>query len=112
MGTQPSILVVDDDALSGELAGAVLEDAGYTVVLAEGAVDALAKLASEAGIGLIVSDLNMPFMGGLQLFPGDRRGVHGAVCDSVGAVHDFGADGEAYAGGNGLLLPGVQAVPG
>ena len=51
-------------------------------------------------------------MGGLQLFPGDRRGVHGAVCDSVGAVHDFGADGEAYAGGNGLLLPGVQAVPG
>jgi CheY-like chemotaxis protein len=68
MGAQPSILVVDDDAFSGEMAGAVLEDAGYPVILAEGAVDALEKLASEAGIGLVVSDLNMPFMDGLQLF--------------------------------------------
>lgn len=73
MGTQPLILVVDDDALSGELAGAVLEDEGYAVVLAEGAVDALEKLASEAGIGLIVSDLNMPFMDGLQLFSEVRQ---------------------------------------
>lgn len=68
MNPSPSVLVVDDDALTAELAGMVLEDAGYRVVLAEGGVDALEKLAAEPGIRLVVSDMNMPFMDGLELF--------------------------------------------
>ena len=34
------ILVVDDDAMAGELTGAVLEELGHEVVLSEDGVDA------------------------------------------------------------------------
>jgi CheY-like chemotaxis protein len=62
-----TILVVDDDLFTAELTGMTLEAAGHDVVIAEGALDALEKLASDPAIWVIVSDLNMPFMDGLQL---------------------------------------------
>lgn len=62
------ILVVDDDALAGEMTAAVLEDAGYGIVLAENGIEAMEKLNDEAGIALIVSDMNMPMVSGIDLF--------------------------------------------
>lgn len=62
------ILVVDDDALAGEMTAAVLEEAGYGIVLAENAIEAMEKLNDEAGIALIVSDMNMPMVSGIDLF--------------------------------------------
>jgi len=62
------ILVVDDDVLAGEMTAAVLEDAGYGIVLAENAIEAMEKLNDEAGIALIVSDMNMPMVSGIDLF--------------------------------------------
>lgn len=78
MTSLPSVLVVDDDAFTAELAGMVLEEAGHAVTLAEGGVDALEKLAADPSLGVVVSDMNMPFMDGLQLLAemreqGDRR---------------------------------------
>lgn len=65
--TSTSVLVVDDDAFTAELAGMVVEEAGYHAILAEGGVDALEKLTANPAIRLIVSDMNMPFMDGIQL---------------------------------------------
>jgi len=62
------ILIVDDDPLAGELAAAVLEDAGHDCVLAEHGIAALELLATDTAIGLIVSDMNMPLISGLELF--------------------------------------------
>jgi len=63
-----TILVVDDDALTAELAGLALEMGGFAAVIAEGALDGLEQLALDPSIRLIVSDLNMPLMDGLEFF--------------------------------------------
>lgn len=62
------ILVVDDDALASEMITAVLEDQGHQVFQTENAIDALELLGKEAGIALVVSDMNMPFMSGVDLY--------------------------------------------
>ena len=63
-----TILVVDDDEFTAELTGMILEAAGYNTVLAEGGMDALEKMASDSAISMVVSDMNMPFIDGVQLF--------------------------------------------
>lgn len=62
------ILVVDDDPLVGEMTLAMLEEVGHQVQLAEHGLDALERLAEDASIELVVSDLHMPFLNGLELF--------------------------------------------
>lgn len=62
------IMVVDDDLFTAELIGMTLESAGFEVILAEGGVDALEKISEEPSIKIIVSDMNMPFMTGVELF--------------------------------------------
>jgi len=63
-----TILIVDDDLFSAELAGMALEAAGHSVLIAEGALDALERLAQDPSVRVIVSDLNMPIMDGVQFF--------------------------------------------
>ncbi len=65
---QQTILVVDDDPFTGELTGMILEAAGFEVVIAEGGMDAMEKMAEQNSITAIVSDMNMPFIDGIQLF--------------------------------------------
>lgn len=62
------VLVVDDDVFTAELTGLVLESAGYEPVIAEGGPDALEKMEADPSFGLVVSDMNMPFMDGAELF--------------------------------------------
>jgi two-component system chemotaxis response regulator CheY len=71
--SQPTILVVDDDPFTAELAGLALEGGGFGAVTAEGALDGLEKLAQDGSIRAIVSDLNMPLMDGLEFFRELRR---------------------------------------
>lgn len=68
------ILVVDDDSLAAAMAGAVLEGAGYDVVLAENAVEAMQQLDADGAIDVIVSDMNMPLASGVELFRELRAG--------------------------------------
>ncbi|MDD5285669.1 MAG: response regulator, partial [Desulfuromonadaceae bacterium] len=63
-----TILVVDDDEFTAELTGLILESAGYETVIAIGGMDALEKIATDPSIGIVLSDMNMPFMDGIQLF--------------------------------------------
>lgn len=62
------VLVVDDDMFSAELAAMALEEEGFDVVLAEGGMDALEKVAEDPGIAVIISDMHMPLITGAELF--------------------------------------------
>lgn len=63
-----TILVVDDDEFTGELTTMILESAGYDTIFADGGPDALEKLEANPEVRAIVSDMNMPFIDGIQLF--------------------------------------------
>lgn len=67
-GTPASILVVDDDEFTAELTGMILESSGYDVVIAVGGMEALEKISEDPTICMVLSDMNMPFMDGIQLF--------------------------------------------
>ena len=62
------VLVVDDDVLAGEMMTAVLEDLGYQVFQAENAIEAMEVLNQHSSIELIVSDLNMPMVSGIEFY--------------------------------------------
>jgi CheY-like chemotaxis protein len=60
------VLVVDDDADICEVIQTILELNGYSVRTARDGLDALAQLRSGARPALIILDLMMPRMNGLQ----------------------------------------------
>jgi CheY-like chemotaxis protein len=66
--TPATILVVDDDEFTAELTGMILETAGYDVVIAVGGMEALEKVSEHTTILMVVSDMNMPIIDGVQLF--------------------------------------------
>jgi two-component system chemotaxis sensor kinase CheA len=63
----PKVLVVDDQFTVRELQRSILEAAGYRVATAGDGVAALQELSGDADIDLVVTDLEMPEMGGLEL---------------------------------------------
>jgi PAS domain S-box-containing protein len=66
-GGNPSVLLVDDDAIVRDVLMLSLEDAGYAVHPADGGAMALAWMERGERIDIIVSDLTMPAMDGLTL---------------------------------------------
>ena len=65
-----TILVVEDNVLVRRVAQSVLERAGYTVLVAQHGLEALAHVQTigAQGVDLIVSDAIMPRMGGRALY--------------------------------------------
>jgi len=63
----PKVLVVDDQFTVRELQRSILEAAGYRVTTAADGLAALQELGGDADIDLVVTDLEMPQMGGLEL---------------------------------------------
>ncbi len=61
------IMVVDDDDFVNELLGEILAFNGYTVRSAKNGKEALEIFGSGSDIDLIISDMNMPEMNGLDL---------------------------------------------
>jgi two-component system chemotaxis sensor kinase CheA len=62
-----SVLLVDDSAFFRELLAPLIKAAGYRVVAAASAADALAALKSDTRFDLIVTDIDMPEMDGFAL---------------------------------------------
>jgi two-component system chemotaxis sensor kinase CheA len=74
--TQRAILVVDDSITTRTLERNILEAAGYRVLVATDGEEAADILRIEDGISLVVTDLEMPRMNGLELCRHIRSGQH------------------------------------
>ena len=67
-----TLLVVDDDSFVSEMLAEILEGVGYKVETAEHGREALHKLVEFPEICLVISDMNMPEMNGLELIEAVR----------------------------------------
>lgn len=68
MSKEPErILVVDDDPFVGEMLAIVLEGEGYRVGAACSGREALGMLGESTGTALVLTDMLMPGMDGLEL---------------------------------------------
>ena len=70
--TKNTLLVVDDDSFVSEMLAEILEGDGYKVETAEHGREALHKLVEFPEICLVISDMNMPEMNGLELIEAVR----------------------------------------
>jgi two-component system cell cycle response regulator CpdR len=68
-----TILIVDDDPLVLDLTATMLEDLGCQVVPTTSAREALHKLRENAAIETMLTDINMPDVGGYELAHRARR---------------------------------------
>jgi PAS domain S-box-containing protein len=115
IGTGRRLLVVDDDPTHLKLAKTRLEHAGFTVLTAEGAAEALV-LARQSPPDLILSDVLMPRIDGFQFclaVRGEAQLAHIPVL-LFSAAYDEDVDREfaREAGANGLILksPGFESI--
>ncbi len=94
----PRILVVDDNAMMRTVMRSTLERAGHQVILADNGEKAL-KAAAEGGpFDLVVTDVQMPRMGGVDFVRALRKSrpdlkvlmISGAVDE--GQMHGYATD--------------------
>jgi two-component system chemotaxis response regulator CheY len=63
----PTILIVDDSSTVRQQVAAALTAASFKIVEAVDGEDALAKIQSTPGIALVLCDVNMPRLNGLDM---------------------------------------------
>jgi two-component system chemotaxis response regulator CheY len=62
-----NVLIVDDSASMRQLVSFALRDAGYDVTAAVNGKDALEKMNNGTKMDMVITDLNMPEMDGIEL---------------------------------------------
>ncbi len=106
------VLVVDDNAANRDLAQAILEDEGYTVVLASGGEQALSLFASEAP-DCVLLDIRMPGMDGFAVCSRLRELANGPETPVIflTAMRDVDTfDRASLVGGDDFLTKPVRAA--
>ena len=83
----PRILVVDDDAAIRELLHFVLEEEGYEVIEAVDGAEGLQRYQADP-TDLVITDLKMPGMDGLELLMALRRIVPTPVLMAISGDRD------------------------
>jgi two-component system chemotaxis response regulator CheY len=68
-----TILVVDDSPTMRQQVRMPLEDAGYKVLEAGDGQEALRRLDGAADVHMVISDVNMPGMNGLEMLEALRK---------------------------------------
>ncbi|HSC76354.1 MAG TPA: response regulator [Pseudomonadales bacterium] len=91
-----SILVVDDSITTRTLERNILEAAGYRVFVATDGMEATDLLRAEDSISLLVTDMEMPRMNGLELCRYVRTGRHARL--PIIMVTSIGSDAEKQQG--------------
>jgi two-component system, cell cycle sensor histidine kinase and response regulator CckA len=72
--TEPTVLVVDDEILVSRLASMALECHGFSVAVANDAIEGLRRLADHReSINLVVTDVSMPGISGPDMVLEMRR---------------------------------------
>jgi two-component system chemotaxis response regulator CheY len=68
------VLVVDDSPTIRQQVGNALQQAGIDVVEAADGVEGVAKVEGDAEIGMVIVDVNMPRMNGLEMLESIKSG--------------------------------------
>jgi CheY-like chemotaxis protein len=88
---QRQVLVVDDDPTIRTCLTLLLESVGYDVASAEDGIEAL-SLISENAPDIIISDLNMPRMSGIDLLSEIRRRFPQIVTIAMSGAYRDGSE--------------------
>ena len=67
------VLVVDDSATVRQQVGLALKEAGFEVLEAVDGVDGGQKIRADAAIAMVICDVNMPRMNGLEMLEDLKR---------------------------------------
>ena len=70
-----NILIVDDSASMRQMVNFTLTESGYTVIEATNGQDGLNKLNETDNLKLVVSDIHMPIMDGINFIKNVRAGA-------------------------------------
>jgi CheY-like chemotaxis protein len=100
------VLLVEDDDDNRELMGEVLEGAGFVVVSAASGDEGL-KVLAETRVDVVVTDVGMPGMGGLEL----ARAAKGIAPDVPVVVVTGWAEREDIAQARGREVDAVLVKP-
>ena len=71
-----AILVVDDDVMMREILTEILEEEGYQISTAKNGRQAWDKISDSSQFDIVLSDLDMPEMGGMELLANVRQNGH------------------------------------
>jgi DNA-binding response OmpR family regulator len=85
---QARILIVDDAADTRVMVSKFLAQRGYSTVLAASGQEALEALERDPSIALVLLDIIMPDIGGVEVLRGITKGQHKPVVVMVSAIHD------------------------
>jgi two-component system cell cycle response regulator CpdR len=84
----PHVLVADDDADLLAAVADALERLGATVIRAESGAELIDRLASDGPFDLVVTDVSMPWMNGLQAIHAARTAGLGTSVIIMTALND------------------------
>jgi len=109
MGINPHVMIVDDAAVHRDTLSAMLVHAGVQVTACENAADALTILRGDTVFDLILSDVRMPGMDGIE-FSRQARKVRPATPLVLVTGRDSAMDAVMTGGNFALLKPYTAAA--